>query len=381
MDTNNYVSDGTEISFSDFLKYLLSKAKILIILLVATILVVLLFHIVNYQSNYQTKATYTVVPYEEKNIDATVEGRYVKDVMDYLKSDAVISKMSKVSGISQKELNRDETLAFEYPGDDHSFTITVLTNKKTVNEKIMSVLNEAAEQYIKSNNYFKLINLLKKTGTKTRSLSLNKIVVILSVLPFLLVLIYYCVKFVLMNPVLSLNNLKRIIPNINCFEYNQNVSFNDDIVRIDSKIGNNEFVNLEIVDFENSDEIVKEMEEVIKNCINSATIFEIDNEAQDNFEVDNYDLSGGIIKLRYDSLVNFLHSEQYRNLKTKNQIIVFEKVNGNDSIGYKVSTLTENTILILGSNEKKTKIKRLISNNVYDFNRLKAVILYLNFKK
>lgn len=381
MNDRKYTSDGMEVSVKDFLTYLLSKIIVLIILLIVGVLIFFGFHGIQYDSSSEATIKYLLLPAQSNSEDPSIEAKYYADVIEAMKSDDMISRLSKDTGIDASLIDDGGYLTYEYVFDSHSFKITVNTKDLATTNKLATAVKIEFNKYVNTEPYFKSISLLhEKTAANTHRV-INKKLALISVMPLLIAFLFYCFRFLHLNPLLSKKNFKRILPEVDCYEYNDEANFANDLIRIDSKLDKTDFINIEVVDCDHSSEIIKKVEEVLKNELDSVSIFEIDHDASDHIEFKANNLANKVLKVNYDSFNTYVHSDAFKNMKEKNQIITIEAVNGNDSLGYRVSCLTKNTLLVLGTKEKKNRIINLIDENVYNKEYLRTIILFPNFFK
>lgn len=374
MNEQNFSSDGIEVSILDLLVYLGHRIILLLVLIAVGVVLFFGLHGVNNSSSYVAELNYLMVPKQNENEDPTVESKYFIDMGYLLKSDNSIINLAKKSGIDKSVVG--DLISYNYPGDGHSFNVAISSPKKEEIDKLVPIIKSEFAELTNNSSYFKSEKLIKEVEYTNTNRQVNKTAVIIACVPFVIGLLYFCIRFISQNPVISKKNLKRILPEVDCYEYSFEPEFDNDIVRIGSKFNNDEFINIEAVNFINSDEVLNITRNILKNVSQSLIVFEIDNSVEDNNEISSSD---EVAKVNYATFEKFLSSKKYEDIKSKNQIITIESINGNESIGYRLSCLTKNNLLIFGTNEKKKNIKNLIIENICSMTHLKSIILFPNF--
>lgn len=379
MEKIKFTSDGTEVSIYNLLAYLCKKFIVFAICLILGILIFFGLRGVNSKSSYRISLSYKIVLKREKNKNATL----IRNDYLYLKylinTDTVVSNLIKESYSQKSSPKISDIVSFQYDGVQHLINISINTSDKKEAIKLVPQIKSDVLQTRYALTNIKSLNLISENHTPIKNTIINKKVLILSICPFLLAFIYYIFKYIKMNPLLSKENLKRIFPEVECVEYNLDKGFTNNIFDLRKKMQKNEFINLEVLDFDNDKEIFKENLEMIQNISKSYIIFEVDSTIQGVNEVNEKLLENKFIKVNFDTFKSFLKSNEYKNLRNKNQEVLLISTNDNNQVGYQASKLTNNTIVILGTKEKKDNIRDLINSNVENISHLRSIILYPNY--
>lgn len=376
---NNSVlsSNGLENSFLDYFTFLIHKWKFIVISIIIGVLVFVGFGAISIKEDSYTKLSYLLIPKELVNNTNQDMSKVLGDAINLLQSDKIEKEVMELSSIDKNTL--EESVEFNQDFSSNTFNLEVKNSNKNVTEKITSAYKITILKELKADSYFGKVSLIKDENSTEKSKELNKAIIIIAILPFILVIAYFSIIFLKKNPLVSKKNLIRIFPKVLCDNLNLN-EIESISLKLSCLLGSDKVTNFELMNLSDNEfnEIVSFIAKLKLNGKENLIYILDENYKTKEAKIDNVENNENINHIDVKKFQELLINGKLDSIQNNQNIITIENCKLDNSVGFWVSSMTDNNVIVLGTKEKKKNIPQYFKDNLKNPNEIKYVLLYDN---